>query len=385
MNTWILLTSFLAFPVAIDRRPPSFLCNLRGIRASRVVPDATPKCVSREKKSGVAGPSPCELARISLRDTGRVLAGPAGRVRGPGRRRVLQGICWIRWAARFRFLGLRRPATPVFADVLPVYERLNRLRVTVDPAANAAAIWTSEAVGHIRSITRPPAARTTILEIPSPSPRPRPVDQRWIVQRSGVADRLQPRPARVPAPVGHVVERACDWAGVPPSWTQRPVPASGTIRCRGCRVVRTVERLVGHGDPGGSPTGMLRPRPGPSVRRAAARAGRAGRWTGVVVRRAGGGPPASQWPWEGWSACTEGDPTGGRGIACGSTPWRHGDLRPLVFDGGMIRADRSTTCPPDGVLAKDSLANASWVETVYKMTDRQMAAKVQQYFERSGT
>jgi hypothetical protein len=32
--------------------------------------------------------------------------------------------------------------SPVFADVLPVYERLNRLRVTVDPAATAAAIWT---------------------------------------------------------------------------------------------------------------------------------------------------------------------------------------------------------------------------------------------------
>ena len=38
--------------------------------------------------------------------------------------------------------GLLLPATPVFADVLPVYERLNRLRVTVDPAATAAAIWT---------------------------------------------------------------------------------------------------------------------------------------------------------------------------------------------------------------------------------------------------
>jgi signal transduction histidine kinase len=34
----------------------------------------------------------------------------------------------------------------------------------------------------------------------------------------------------------------------------------------------------------------------------------------VVVRRAGGGPPPSQWPREGWSACTEGDPTVGRGI-----------------------------------------------------------------------
>ena len=105
--------------------------------------------------------------------------------------------------------------------------------------------------------------------------------------------------------------------GSPRARTQRPVPASVTIRCRGCRVVRTVERLAGQGDRGGPPTGMLRLRPGPRARRAAARAGRTGRWTGVVVRRAGGGPPASQWPWEGWSACTEGDPTVGRGIVSG--------------------------------------------------------------------
>jgi hypothetical protein len=207
------------------------------------------------------------------------------------------------------------PATPVFADVLPVHERLNRPRVTVDPSANAAAIWTQDAVGHVLSITRPPAARTPILEIPGPSPRPRPADQRLIVQLSGVGDRLEPRPARVPAPVGQVVERApATGPGFPPSWTQRPVPASVTIRCRGCLVVRTVERLAGQGDRGGSPTGMLMPRPGPRARRAAARAGRTGRWTGVVVRRAGGGPPPSQRPWEGWSACTEGDPTVGRGI-----------------------------------------------------------------------
>jgi hypothetical protein len=68
--------------------------------------------------------------------------------------------------------GLLLPATPVFADVPPVYERLNRLRVTVDPAATAAAIWSSDAVGHILSIPRPRAARTPILEIPGPSPRP---------------------------------------------------------------------------------------------------------------------------------------------------------------------------------------------------------------------
>ena len=40
------------------------------------------------------------------------------------------------------------------------------------------------------------------------------------------------------------------------------------------------------------------------------------------------------------------------------TMGRHGDLRPLLFDRGMIRADRSTTCPPDGVLAKDRLSES---------------------------
>jgi hypothetical protein len=53
----------------------------------------------------------------------------------------------------------------------------------------------------------------------------------------------------------------------------------------------------GSRDRSGSPTGMPRPRPGPRARRAAARAGRTGRWTGVVVRRARGGPPPSQWSW----------------------------------------------------------------------------------------
>jgi hypothetical protein len=48
-----------------------------------------------------------------------------------------------------------------------------------------------------------------------------------IVQLSGVADRLEPRPARVPAPVGQVVERACDWAGVPPELDPETGPGLG--------------------------------------------------------------------------------------------------------------------------------------------------------------
>jgi hypothetical protein len=134
------------------------------------------------------------------------------------------------------------------------------------------------------------------------------------LQLSGVGDRLEPRPARVPPRSAKSSSAPATGPGFPPSWTQRPVPASVTIRCRGCLVVRTVERLAGQGNRAGSPTGMLMPRPGPRARRAAARAGRTGRWTRVVVRRAGGGPPPSQRPWEGWSACTEGDLTVGRGI-----------------------------------------------------------------------
>ena len=44
-------------------------------------------------------------------------------------------------------------------------------------------------------------------------------------------------------------------------------------------------------------------------------------------------------------------------LSPGSTSWRHGDLRPLLRheypDRGVIRSDRSTTCAPDGILAKD--------------------------------
>ena len=44
-------------------------------------------------------------------------------------------------------------------------------------------------------------------------------------------------------------------------------------------------------------------------------------------------------------------------LSPGSTSWRHGDLRPVLRheypDRGVIRSDRSTTCAPDGMLAKD--------------------------------
>ena len=53
------------------------------------------------------------------------------------------------------------------ADVLHVYDRLNRLRATVDSAGNTAAIWSYDSVGNITAITRQPATQTTILEIPA--------------------------------------------------------------------------------------------------------------------------------------------------------------------------------------------------------------------------
>jgi hypothetical protein len=181
--------------------------------------------------------------------------------------------------------------SPVFADGLSVYERLNRLRVTVDPSANAVAIWTWDPVGHILSITRPPTARTTILEIPSPSPQPRPADQRLIVQLSGVAE--SPRaPARSGARPGRPSRRARLRLGrgsprVGPRDRSRPRSPSAA---GDALVVRTVERLAGQGDRSGSPTGMLRPRPGPRARRAAARAGRAGRMDGS------GSQACGRWP-----------------------------------------------------------------------------------------
>jgi hypothetical protein len=58
-------------------------------------------------------------------------------------------------------------AWPAAADVLHVYDGRNRLRATVDPTANDAAIWTYDAVGNILAITRKPASQTTILELPA--------------------------------------------------------------------------------------------------------------------------------------------------------------------------------------------------------------------------
>ena len=173
-------------------------------------------CVTREEiRCGRT--LPVRVARISLRDTARVV-GPAGVCGVPvvvGCSRTWPdetgGLAFGSWVCCSRRRRGLRGRPPCLRTSEPTAGHRQ-------PAANAAAIWTSDAVGHILSIYRSPAARgpTTILEIASPSPRPRPANQRWIVQLSGVADRLEPRPARVPAPVGHVVERACDWAGVPP-------------------------------------------------------------------------------------------------------------------------------------------------------------------------
>ena len=185
------------------------------------------KCVSREKKSGVGGPSPCELARISLRDTGRVV-GPAGVCGVPvvvGCSRTWPdetgGLAFGSWVC-----GARRRRSSWTSSLST--NATNRLRVTVDPAATAAAIWTSDAVGHIRSITRPPAGRTRILEIPSPSPRPRPTDQRLDCSalRSGGSPRA---PARSGARPGQPSRRARLrlGRGSPRARTQRPVPGLG--------------------------------------------------------------------------------------------------------------------------------------------------------------
>ncbi len=64
-------------------------------------------------------------------------------------------------------LGLLLQPLQVHADILHVYDRLDRLRATVDPAANDAAILTYDAVGNITSVTRQPATQTTILELPA--------------------------------------------------------------------------------------------------------------------------------------------------------------------------------------------------------------------------
>ncbi len=114
VNTAILLR----FPSIFGRnhrRPGRFLSDLGG-NVHRVRARATPRCVSCEKKPVCAGP-PCDLARVSLRDTlvwsGRPVCA------GSPSSSVLQ--TWpMRRAGSVSALGLR---PPVFADVLPVYER----------------------------------------------------------------------------------------------------------------------------------------------------------------------------------------------------------------------------------------------------------------------
>jgi YbbR domain-containing protein len=64
-------------------------------------------------------------------------------------------------------LALLLPPTVAPADVLHVYDRLNRLRATVDTTANDSSIWTYDAVGNVLTITRHPATQTTILELPA--------------------------------------------------------------------------------------------------------------------------------------------------------------------------------------------------------------------------
>jgi hypothetical protein len=76
--------------------------------------------------------------------------------------RDLSFIAGLLWGASW--LG-----PPASADVLHVYDRLNRLRATVDTTANDAAIWTYDPVGNILSITRQAATQTTILELPADS------------------------------------------------------------------------------------------------------------------------------------------------------------------------------------------------------------------------
>ena len=59
------------------------------------------------------------------------------------------------------------PARPAEGQVLHVYDRLNRLRATVDPAANDAAILTYDGVGNIVAVLRQLATQTTILDLPA--------------------------------------------------------------------------------------------------------------------------------------------------------------------------------------------------------------------------
>jgi hypothetical protein len=91
----------------------------------------------------------------------------------------------------------------------------------------------------------------------------------------------------------------------------------------------------------------------PQASRGGARSGRTPEASdSTLARRVSRFQPLPRDPWQ---VSMNGNGSGQRLWNCllGRTPWRHGDLRPLLFARGMIRADRSTTCPPDGVLAKD--------------------------------
>lgn len=94
----------------------------------------------------------------------RTMRGPVRCRRSPPRPRRLDcGILGAALVVGWLALGPSQAG----ADVLHVYDRLHRLRATVDPAANDAAVWAYDAVGNILSITRQPATQTTILELPA--------------------------------------------------------------------------------------------------------------------------------------------------------------------------------------------------------------------------
>jgi hypothetical protein len=114
---------------------------------------------------------------------------------------------------------------------------------------------------HLQQIAQRAMLDCGFLEIPSPSPWPRPrtrgglfSSQEWRIASSPGSLGCPPRSAKSSS-------APATGPGFPPSWTQRPVPASVPIRCRGRLVVPTVERLAGQGDRGGSPPGMLMPVP----------------------------------------------------------------------------------------------------------------------------
>ncbi len=192
-------------------QPPWETCT-----AGRARRDA-PMCVTREE-TRCGRTLPCELARISLRDMARVV-GPAG-VCGVA---VVVG-CSRTWPDETGGLASRSSWSASPGDA-GLRGRPPCLR-TPEPTA-----------GH----RRPRRDRRGDLELGCR--RPHPIDHpaargpnadprdpqsfAKALQLSGVADRLEPRPARVPAPVGQVVERACDWAGVPPELDPETGPGLG--------------------------------------------------------------------------------------------------------------------------------------------------------------